>query len=334
MNVARAAIIGAGSWGTALAIVLGPRFDRIRLWAHEEDLVERMFSTRVNDVFLPGFSLPLNVEPTADLGYALEDARVVIGVMPSRFARPLYREILPHVTPSMRFVSATKGLEQHTLLRMSEVAREVIGEKFPARIAVLSGPTFAREVACGDPTAVVIASEDRDLAVSIQREFSGPTFRLYVNDDPIGVELGAALKNIIAIGAGICHGLGLGSNAVAALITRGLAEIARLAVAMGGQPKTLSGLAGLGDLVLTCNGDLSRNRTVGIELAKGRRLSDIVQSMAMIAEGVETTAAACELARKCHVEMPITGQMDAILRGLTSPQDAIRELMERGLKAE
>ena len=327
-------IVGAGSWGTALAIVLAPRFERIRLWAHETDLVERMFSTRVNDVFLAGFPLPLNVEPTADLGYALEDAAIVIGVMPSRFARLLYREMLPHLKPGMRFVSATKGLEQGTLLRMSEVARQVIGEKFEPRVAVLSGPTFAREVAGGEPTALVIASPDQDLNQSIQREFSGPTFRLYANDDPVGVELGAALKNIIAIGAGICDGLGLGSNSIAALITRGLAEITRLAIALGGHPKTLSGLAGLGDLVLTCNGDLSRNRTVGIELAKGKRLADIVSSMTMIAEGVETTSAACALARKYQVDMPITSQMDAILQGLTSPPDAIRELMERQLKAE
>jgi glycerol-3-phosphate dehydrogenase (NAD(P)+) len=328
------AIVGAGSWGTALAVVLAPRFQRIRLWAFETDLVERMFSTRANDVFLPGISLPLNVEPTADLGYALEDAAIVIGAMPSRFVRPLYRQMLPHLKSEMRFVSATKGLEQGTLLRMSEVAREVTAEKFEPRVAVLSGPTFAREVASGDPTAVVIASQDRELATSIQRQFSGPTFRLYVNDDPVGVELGAALKNIIAIGAGICDGLGLGSNTIAALITRGLAEITRLAIALGGQPKTLSGLAGLGDLVLTCNGALSRNRTVGIELAKGRSLAEIVNSMTMIAEGVETTGAACELARKVHVGMPITAQMDAILRGRTSPRDAIRELMERELKSE
>ena len=330
----RIAIIGAGSWGTALAIVLAPRFELIRLWVLEADLVERMLSTRSNDVYLPGFSLPLNVEPTANLGFALESAQIVVGVMPSRFARSLYREMLPHLEPAMRFVSATKGLEQGTLMRMSEVAHQVIGEKFEPRVAVLSGPTFAREVASGDPTAVVIAAGDRELAVSVQREFSGPTFRLYANDDPVGVELGAALKNIIAIGAGICDGLGLGSNAIAALITRGLAEITRLAIALGGRPKTLAGLAGLGDLVLTCNGELSRNRSVGIELSKGRKLADIVGSMTMIAEGVETTAAACDLARQCGVDMPITGQMDAILRGRTSPRDAIRELMERELKAE
>ena len=254
--------------------------------------------------------------------------------MPSRFARPLYHAMLPHLNPAMRFVSATKGLESGTLLRMSQVASQVIAEKFAPRIAVLSGPTFAREVADGHPTAVVISSEDQALAASIQREFSGPSFRLYTNDDPAGVEIGAALKNIIAIGAGVCQGLGLGHNSIAALITRGLAEITRLAVAMGGRPSTLAGLAGLGDLVLTCTGDLSRNRGVGIELAKGRKLADIVHSMSMIAEGIETTTAAVDLGRKYNVELPITVQMDSILRGGRAPREAIRELMERTLKTE
>jgi glycerol-3-phosphate dehydrogenase (NAD(P)+) len=330
----RAAIIGAGSWGTALAIVLAPKFERIGLWAHESDLVDRMRATRVNDIFLPGFSLPSNIEPTADLGCALTGAGVVMGVMPSRFARTIYRAMLPHLDPGMRFVSATKGLEQGTVLRMSEVAGEVIGARFTPRLAVLSGPTFAREVAAGEPAAVVIASQDRELALSIQRDFSGPTFRLYASDDPAGVEIGAALKNIIAIGAGICAGLGLGSNTQAALITRGLAEISRLAIALGGQPRTLSGLAALGDLVLTCNGALSRNRSVGIELAKGRKIADITSSMTMIAEGVETTAAAVELAGRFRVEMPISEQMAAILAGRISPREAIRELMERALKPE
>jgi glycerol-3-phosphate dehydrogenase (NAD(P)+) len=328
------AIIGAGSWGTALAIVLAPRFERIRLWAYETDLVERMASTRINDVFLSGLQLPRNVEPTADLALALDHAEIVLGVMPSRFARRLYGAMLPHLNPKMRFVSATKGLENGTLLRMSEVAREVMDKRFQARIAVLSGPTFAKEVARGEPTAVVISSEDQELAASIQREFSGPSFRLYANDDPAGVEIGAALKNTIAIGAGICQGLGLGNNSIAALITRGLAEITRLAVAMGGQPRTLSGLAGLGDLVLTCTGELSRNRNVGIELAKGRKLSEIVSGMTMIAEGIETTSAAIDLARKFSVDMPITEQMDSILRGGRSPREAIRELMDRTLKNE
>jgi len=328
------AIIGAGSWGTALSIVLASRFERIRLWAYENDLVERMAATRVNDVFLSGFPLPPNIHPTSDLAFALDGAEIVLGVMPSRFARRLYTAMLPHLKSGMRFVSATKGLENGTLLRMSEVAHQVISSQFQPRIAVLSGPTFAKEVARGEPTAVVISSKDQVLAASLQREFSGPTFRLYTNDDPAGVEIGAALKNTIAIGAGICQGLGLGNNSIAALITRGLAEITRLAVAMGGQPRTLSGLAGLGDLVLTCTGELSRNRSVGIQLAKGQKLAEIVSAMTMIAEGVETTLAAVDLGRKFNVDMPITEQMASILRDGRPPRDAIRELMERTLKNE
>jgi glycerol-3-phosphate dehydrogenase (NAD(P)+) len=328
------AIVGAGSWGTALAIVLAPRFESIRLWAHEIELVQKMAGTRENDLFLPGFKLPENVQPVSDLKPALQGAEVVAGVMPSRFARRLYGAMLPELNPDMRFVSATKGLENGTLLRMSEVARQVIGEKFPPRIAVLSGPTFAREVAGGKPTALVISSEDGALAASIQRQFSGPTFRLYTNDDPTGVEIGAALKNVIAIAAGICQGLGLGNNSIAALVTRGLAEITRLAVAMGGRANTLAGLAGLGDLVLTCTGDLSRNRGVGIELAKGRTLADIVSGTSMIAEGIETTSAAVDLGRKFHIALPIIEQMDLILLGGRSPREAIRELMERTLKNE
>jgi len=328
------AIIGAGGWGTALSIVLASRFERIRLWAYETDLVNRLAATRVNDVFLSGFHLPPNVQPTSDLAFALDGAEIVLGVMPSRFARVLYTAMLPHLNSGMRFVSATKGLENGTLLRMSEVAHHVISVQFQPRIAVLSGPTFAKEVARGEPTAVVISSEDQALAASIQREFSGPTFRLYTNDDPAGVEIGAALKNTIAIGAGICQGLGLGNNSIAALITRGLAEITRLAVAMGGQPRTLSGLAGLGDLVLTCTGELSRNRSVGIQLAKGQKLAEIVSAMTMIAEGIETTSAAVDLARKFNVDMPITEQMGSILRDGRAPRDAIRELMDRTLKNE
>lgn len=327
-------IIGAGSWGTGLAIVLAPRFDRIRLWAHEADLVSRMQSCRENNVFLPGLELPAKVTATDDLATALDGADIVLGVMPSRYARAVYTRMAPFVEERMQFVTATKGLEHDTLLRMSEVARQVIGGRFQPQVAALSGPTFAREVASGEPAAVVIASEDRELAKAIQQAFSGPTFRLYTSPDPVGVEIAAALKNIIAIGAGICQGLGLGNNTLAALITRGLAEITRLAVAMGGQPRTLAGLAGLGDLVLTCTGELSRNRGVGIELAKGRMLPDIVGSMTMVAEGVETVPAAVDLARKFRVNMPITEQMDSILRSGRSPRDAIRELMERTLKDE
>jgi len=332
--VSSLAIIGAGSWGTALAIVLSPRFDSIRLWAHEADLVARMQTNRQNDVFLPGFDLPPPIAPTHDLATALDNADIVLGVMPSHYARSLYARMAPFVHEKMQFVSATKGLEHATLLRMSEVLREALGDGLRPPTAALSGPTFAREVARGEPAAVVIASDDPDSAKSIQRAFSGPTFRLYTSPDPIGVEIAAALKNVIAIGAGICQGMGLGNNTLAALITRGLAEITRLAVAMGGQPRTLAGLAGLGDLVLTCTGELSRNRGVGIELAKGRKLNEIVGSMTMVAEGVETVPAAVDLARKFQVNMPITEQMDSILRGGRSPREALRELMDRALKDE
>ncbi len=330
--MSKLAIIGAGSWGTALAVVLSPRYDVVKLWTHEADLALRMAESRINDIYLSQIGLPENVQPTHELVQALLDADIILGVMPSRFARSLYRGIAPHVRPDMCFVTATKGIESGTLLRISEVMRQEL--PLPARIAVLSGPTFAREIARGDPAAVVISSESADFCARIQSEFSGPTFRLYRNQDPIGVEIGAALKNVVAIGAGICHGLGLGNNTLAALITRGLAEITRLAVAMGGQPQTLAGLAGLGDLVLTCTGDLSRNRGVGLELAKGRKLPQIVGAMKMIAEGVETTASAVALAKKYRVELPITEQMDTLLRGERSPREAIRDLMDRSLKNE
>ena len=328
------AIIGAGSWGTALSIVLEPRFEAIRLWTYEADLAARIEATRENDVYLRGLRVPQKVDVMTDLARALAGADIVLGVMPSRYARSLYSAMLPHLDPSMIFVSATKGLETGTLLRISEVIAQVVGQRFEPKVAVLSGPTFAREVARGEPAAVVIASADPDTASSVQAAFAGPTFRLYTNQDTIGVEVGAALKNVIAIAAGVCHGLGLGNNTLAALITRGLAEITRLAAAMGGQPRTLAGLAGLGDLVLTCSGDLSRNRMVGIELARGRRLADILGSMPMIAEGVETCDAAVALGQKFDVDLPIIHQMHAVLHLAKSPQPAVRDLMERSLKGE
>jgi glycerol-3-phosphate dehydrogenase (NAD(P)+) len=325
------AIIGGGSWGTALAIVLAPRFERVRLWVYESDLAQRMSDSRINDVYLPEFPLPQNVEPHNELASTVAGAELVLGVMPSHLARSLYRQLAPHLTPDMHLVSATKGLEQGTLMRISEVMAAVLERP---QVAVISGPTFAREVARGDPTALVVASTDQELARIIQTAFSGPTFRLYSSSDPIGVEIGGAVKNVVAIGAGVCHGLGFGHNATAALITRGLAEISRLALAMGGQPKTLAGLAGLGDLVLTCTGELSRNRMIGIELSKGRKLEEIVNSMKMVAEGIKTTTATADLARRYAVEMPIAGQMLAMLHHGRSPREAIRQLMERSLKGE
>jgi glycerol-3-phosphate dehydrogenase (NAD(P)+) len=328
------AVIGGGSWGTALAIVLSPKAEWVRLWAFEEMLAATMERTRENDTFLPGFKLPEHVEATSDLAHALAGADLVLGVMPSKHARRLYHEMLPHLHPHMIFVSATKGIETHGLLRVSEIVREVLRTRFEPRVAVLSGPSFAREVARGDPTAIVVASEDADTASRVQSQFSGRTLRLYTNSDPVGVEVGAALKNVIAISAGICHGLGLGNNTQAALITRGLAEITRLAVAMGGQEKTLAGLAGLGDLVLTCSGGLSRNRKVGMELAEGKPVEQIVGAMRMVAEGVETCDAAVALGEKFNVDLPIIQQMHAVLHGSKTPQAALRELMDRSLKSE
>ncbi len=324
-------IIGGGSWGTALAVILAPRFSRVRLWVYEVDLAVRMAATRINDVYLPDCPIPTNVDITSNLSEALDGTEIVLSVMPSHLARGLYQRMLPNLNERMVFVSATKGLENHSLMRVTEVIREVVGT---TRVAVISGPSFAREVARFEPTAVVAASTEPGLAETLQAAFSGPTLRVYTSSDPIGVEIGGSIKNVVAIGAGVLHGMGLGHNAMAALITRGLAEMTRLAVAMGGKAQTLAGLAGLGDLVLTCTGDLSRNRTVGIELARGRKLDDIVSCMKMVAEGIKTTNAAVDLAARYAVDMPIAGQMFQMLHAGTSPQEAIRCLMERSLKGE
>jgi len=324
-------IIGGGSWGTALAIVLAPRFTRVKLWVYEPDLSARMTATRVNDIYLPAALIPANVDISHELGEVINGSDIVLGVMPSHLARGMYERIRPFIKERMIFVSATKGLENQTLLRISQVMYDVLGTP---RVGVISGPSFAKEVARSEPTAVVAASPDPSLAAIVQTAFSGPTFRVYTSSDPIGVEIGGSIKNVVAIGAGVLHGMGLGHNAMAALITRGLAEMTRLAVAMGGQQQTLAGLAGLGDLVLTCTGDLSRNRTLGIELAKGRKLDDIVNSMKMVAEGVKTTNAAVDLAKRYSVEMPIAEQMFHVLHSGSSPQEAIRRLMERSLKGE
>jgi glycerol-3-phosphate dehydrogenase (NAD(P)+) len=329
----RLAVIGGGAWGTALAIVLATRFERVHVWVYESDVARRMQSQRQNETYLPGFQVPENILVTSDLATALEDAAVVLSVMPSHHVRRVYAQMLPFLSESMTFVSATKGIEVGTILRMSEIIRSTSGQ-FPMQVAVLSGPTFAKEVARGEPTALVVASPDDDLNRRIQSVFSGPTFRLYTSLDPIGVEIGGSIKNVIAIGAGVIHGTGLGHNVTAALITRGLAEMTRLAVAMGGRAQTLAGLAGLGDLVLTCTGELSRNRMVGIELARGRKLDEIVGSMQMVAEGIKTTDAAVELARRFGVEMPITEQMYQMLYHGVSPRDAIQRLMVRSLKEE
>ena len=331
------AIIGAGAWGTALSIVLGRKGGHgIRLWVYEKEVRESIAARRVNELFLPDQSIPDSVSPTGDLEEAIRNAEIVVSVMPSQHSRRLFQDMRPHLKPEMLLVSATKGVEEKTLLRMTEVISQIVrlGGFLPC-IGALSGPSFAKEVARGDPTAITVASKDPDLAETVQREFSDPRFRVYTNDDVIGVELGGSLKNVIAIAAGVCDGLGLGHNSIAALITRGLAEMTRLVVACGGRQETMSGLAGLGDLVLTCTGGLSRNRSVGVELGRGRKLPEIMAGMhGMVAEGVFTTHAAVGLARAHSVEMPITEQMYAILHNGKSPRDAIHELMTRTGKSE
>jgi glycerol-3-phosphate dehydrogenase (NAD(P)+) len=326
------AVIGAGAWGTAISIALARQHRHsVSLWAFEREVCASIAEKGINEMFLPGEAIPLGVNTTNSLEEALRGSQIIVSVMPSHHTRRVFQGMAPHLRPEMLFVSATKGVENETLLRMTEVIREVIAEKgWNPRIGALSGPSFAKEVAKGDPTAITIASKDADLACNVQREFSDHTFRIYTNDDVIGVELGGALKNVIAIAAGVCDGLGLGHNTIAALITRGLAEISRLSVACGARHDTMSGLAGMGDLVLTCTGGLSRNRTVGVELGKGRKLDEVIAGMhGMVAEGVLTTNAAIGLAKMMKVEMPITEQMYAILHEGKSPKESMRELMTR-----
>lgn len=330
------AVIGGGSWGTALAIALARSTQphHLALWAHSADVVEMLATQRINRVYLPGFELPAAVAVTGSLEQALSGADIVLGVMPSAHAREMYRAMRTLLEPHAVLVSATKGLEPASHARVSDVIAEEIGPRFSPRIAVLSGPSFAAEVAAGDPTVAVLASSDALLAAEIQEEFSGPRFRLYTNDDVIGTEIAGAVKNVIAIAVGVSTGLGLGANTMAALVTRGLAEMTRLAVALGGRRETLAGLAGVGDLILTATGALSRNRSVGIELGKGRELSEILGATRMVAEGVGSAAATLELARRAGVEMPITEQVHAVLKAGRVTGDGISELMQRRLKQE
>ena len=335
------AIIGAGSCGTALAIALAlsRKPHRLSLWVHGADVLESLRARRENCIYLPGIPVPDQIEVTGEMSEALAGADIVLGVMPSAHARSIYSAMRPHLIPAQGkpgpvFVSATKGLEQDSLARMTQVIADVLGRDSVSRVAVLSGPSFARELARGDPTAVVIASEDAAVAAAVQEEFSGPTLRLYSNPDVTGVELCGAVKNVIAIAAGVCAGLGFGANTNAALVTRGLTEMSRLVVALGGRRDTPTGLAGLGDLILTATGSLSRNRTVGVELGRGRPLADILAGMRMVAEGVGTTAAMLALARRHGIETPIAEQVDAVLHQGRAPREAIRELMERPLKQE
>lgn len=320
------AVIGAGAWGTALVLSLAQK-QEVTLWSHNAAAAAELTETRRNEHYLPGFDLPANIHITADLKEAAA-ADILLCVVPSQHMRATIESLRPALRHDHILLSATKGIEDQTFLRMTEVMQQAAG--IPVKLGVLSGPSFAQEVAAHMPTAITIASADAALAQAIQKQFSSPTLRLYTNDDVIGVELGGALKNVIALSAGIVAGLGLGANATAALITRGISEITRLAIACGGKQKTLAGLSGVGDLVLTCTGSLSRNRTVGIELGRGRKLPEILEDLhGKVAEGIRSTHAALGLARQHGIEMPITEQMEAILYHGKSPKEAIRDLMAR-----
>ncbi len=327
-------VIGAGSWGTTLANVLAKKGHDVTLWVYEADLAARMVDTRVNDLYLDGFTLSENLSFTSDLPAAASGRELLLLVSPSQVMRHVLKQLQPQISESCLLVSAAKGIENDTLLTMSEVLEEVLGAEVKNRCAFLSGPSFAREVAAEQPTAVAVAADNLDVAHRVQDIFSTDYFRVYTNQDVVGVEIGGAMKNVIALAAGVGDGLGFNHNARAALITRGLVEVARLGMAKGAVESTFYGLAGMGDLVLTCTGDLSRNRSVGIELGKGRKLDEILNQMRMVAEGVKTTLSAYQLARKLGVAMPITEQMYQILYADKDPKLAVADLMQRALTSE
>ena len=329
----RISVIGAGSFGTAMATVIARCGTEVLLWAHNPDVATAIRATGRNEAYLPGVDLGKNVVPTASLEEAASFSDIVFMVVPSHHYRRVLTDLMTHVGRSVRIISGTKGIENETLARMSEVTEEVAGDRLAA-FATLSGPTFAVEVARGDPTTAVIASSNVDYAQDIQRLLSCGTFRLYHSTDVVGAELGGSLKNVIAIAAGVLEGLGLGSNTNAALVTRGLHEITRLGMSAGARLETFAGLAGLGDLVLTCTGSLSRNRSVGVQLGRGKRLHDILDETKFVAEGVKTARSASALAERQGIEMPITREMFRVIYENEAPRDAIHRLMSRGLKAE
>ena len=330
--MSRIAVLGAGSWGTALAVHLGRAGHDVVLWGRDAALVEEIAHTRRNPTYMSSMTLPPSVRADARFATALADAAFVVVAVPSHGLRAVVQAARAALPAGATIVSATKGLEAESLLRMSEVIDQELGGRHP--VTVLSGPSFALEVARGLPTAVLVASRDSEAASQVQHEFRAAYFRLYASDDVIGVELGGAVKNVIAIAAGVVEALGLGHNALAGLITRGLAETSRLACAAGGRRETLAGLSGLGDLVVTCTGSLSRNRWLGSELGRGRSLASILSGMKMVAEGVKTTDAALALGARFGIELPIAAQMGQVLTGRTDPKTAVEALMLRPQRAE
>ena len=333
MNHQQIAVIGAGSWGTALAKLLGDKGKDVTLWSHRKEHAQSVGHLRENTLYLPGAKLPETVTVTAEIKQSLKDRSVVVMVVPSHVYREVFEQVVPFITPKTYVVSATKGIENDTLMTMIQVMEDVFSEG-SERFGVLSGPSFAKEVAKGIPTAVTVGAKRLETATVIQEVFFTELFRVYSSDDVVGVELGGPLKNIVAIAAGICDGLGYGTNTRAALITRGLAEITRIGVKMGANPLTFSGLAGLGDLVLTCTGDLSRNRQVGLLLGKGKKLTDILAEMSMVAEGVKTTKSAWLLAQREGIDMPILEQVYKVLYEDKPCSDAVKTLLARDQKEE
>ncbi len=328
-------MLGSGGWGTALAVHLARAGREVRLWGRDPALVDCMRTGRVNPVYLADVELPAAVEPTSEIGAAVAGAVYVVVAAPSHGVRAVVRSAAPAIGPDAVLISAAKGIEDGTLLRMSQViTEEVCSDGSRPAVTVLSGPSFAAEVARGAPTAVAVAGRSPEAVEAVQHDFRSESFRLYASDDVVGVEIGGAMKNVIAIAAGAVESLGLGHNARSALITRGLAEISRLACALGGRRETLAGLSGLGDLVLTCTGGLSRNRRVGIELGKGRTLDTLLAGTQMVAEGIRTTGVALDLGRREGVEMPITVQMAEVLAGRRTLRAAVEELMLRRQRTE
>lgn len=327
-------VIGAGSWGTALALLLAHNHHRVTLWVYEKEVCDHIASHRENHIFLPGVHLPESIRPTRSLPEACRSQDLLVSAVPSHLVRKIMRSCGGHISPHTLLVSVSKGIENKTLKPISGILRDVLPSRLLAHTSYLSGPSFAREVAQQLPTAVVVAAKDGAVVKKVQETFASPRFRVYASDDIIGVELGGALKNVIAIAAGCSDGLGFGHNTRAALITRGLAEITRLGVALGANPLTFAGLSGLGDLVLTCTGALSRNRQVGLKLAEGLSLADILAHSAMVAEGIKTTKAAYALAKKHRIEMPIVEQVYRILYQRKDPCRAVSDLMSRSLRHE
>ena len=333
-HISKIAVIGAGSWGTTLANLLADKGLDIDLWVREEEVYHEIRNERMNSAFLPGVMLSSRLNPVRTFEEALFEKELALLVVPSHVFREVLTEIKPHLRPGVSLMTATKGIENESLMIMSDVAAGILPEDYMANFSCLAGPSFSKEVCQKTPTAITIACCDLAHSERLQKLFYTDFFRVYITQDLTGVQLGGALKNIIAIAAGASDGLRFGHNARAALITRGLAEITRLGVAMGANPLTFAGLAGMGDLVLTCTGDLSRNRTVGLKIGKGMSLKEITGSMNMVAEGIKTTRSAYHLSRKMGVDMPITTQVYEILYEGKAPKDAVKELMTRELKSE